>query len=363
MFLMEPVLAEHDRSAVELFLYSTSRTADDVTRRIESYATGWRNVSEMTDIQAAEQIENDGIDILVDLSGHTAGNRLGIFALKPAPVQATYCGYPNSTGLTQIDYRISDCYSDPPGATEALHSEVIWRLAPGFLCYRPPEYAGPVSTLPALQSGHISFGCFAGRQKITEAQVAAWAEILLRASGSRLILKCSAFSDPAIAAEVRSRLEQLGVAPGRVEILGHSKRADHIWTHKSVDLVLDTFPYNGTITTCEALWMGAPVVTLAGRTHVSRVGVSLLGRLGLEDWIAHSWPEYVDIAVASTSDLAGLAELRASLRERFRHSSIGDPRPVTRALEEAYRGMWGRWLAQQRSTASEGTPPAAAPTP
>jgi protein O-GlcNAc transferase len=341
-FLIEPILSHHDRAAVELFLYPTVSREDSVTERLRRYADAWHPVARLQDEDAARLIASDRLDILVDLSGHSAGNRLGIFARRPAPVQATYCGYPDTTGLPAIDYRITDEWCDPEGRTERLHTEELWRLAPGFLCFRPPDYAPDVSPLPASQTGRVTFGCFAIRQKITGEALRLWATILRQVKDSRLAIKNRQVADPAIAARIASRMAELGIAPERLEFRGNTAREDHIRHHADIDLMLDTMPYCGTVATCEALWMGVPTVTLAGRSHVERVGCSLMSRVGLADWVAHSRTEYVRKAVACASGLALLGETRASLRDRFRQSSLGDPRLVTRALEDAYRAMRGR---------------------
>jgi protein O-GlcNAc transferase len=348
-FLIEPVLANHDRDAVEVFLYPTVPLEDAITGRLRSYGGHWHPIARLNDADAATLVASHRLDVLVDLSGHSAGNRLGVFALRPAPVQATYCGYPDTTGLPAIDYRITDEWCDPPGKTEHLHTERLWRLPPGFLCFRPPEYAPDVSPLPAAQSGRVTFGCFAIRQKITGEALHLWAEILRCVPDSRLILKSRQVADPAIAPRITSRMETLGIDPGHLEFRGNTAREDHIRHHADVDLMLDTMPYCGTVASCEALWMGVPVLTLAGSSHVARVGCSLMTRVGLPDWVANSRPMYVRKGVAFASDLANLAETRKTLRGRFASSSLGDPVAVTRALEEAYRGMAG--MARRRKRA------------
>jgi predicted O-linked N-acetylglucosamine transferase (SPINDLY family) len=343
-FLIEPVLAAHDRLAIEPFLYSTAGPADLVTERIRSYGAHWHGLAGIDDAQAAELIASHQIDILVDLSGHTAGNRLGIFARKPAPIQATYCGYPDTTGLPSIDYRITDESCDPPALTEHLHTERLWRITPGFVSFRPPDDAPSVSALPAEKNGYITFGCFAIRQKITAEMLSAWASILQQVPDSRLILKNRQVADAAIAEAIRKRFTDRGLAAQRIEFRGNTARRDHIRHHADIDIMLDTFPYNGTIMTCEALWMGVPVLSLAGTSHAARVGLSLLSRLGLAGWVARSHDEYVQRAVAVAGDRAGIARLRQTLRGEFARSSLGDPGPVTRALEDAYRDMWRAWL-------------------
>ncbi|MEO8597557.1 MAG: tetratricopeptide repeat protein [Candidatus Solibacter sp.] len=350
-FLIEPVLAAHNRDRVEVFLYSATRTNDSVTARIQSYPGNWRLVAGVDNAAAAGMIRADRIDVLVDLSGHTAGQRLGIFAQRAAPVQATYCGYPDTTGLPSIDFRITDEYSDPTGATEHLHSERLWRIQPGFLTYRPPDGVPLVSPLPALRNGYVTFGCFAIRQKITGEMLAAWSGILRRVPNSRMILKNRQVADPQIAAAIRGHFTRHSIDAARIEFRPHTPRLDHLQHYADVDFMLDTFPYHGTVAACESLWMGVPVLTLAGSCHVSRAGVSLLTRIGLPQWIASSLDDYADRAVEFAGDCAELARVRRNLRGEFARSSLGDPLPVTTALEEAYRAMWRDWLSLTESYA------------
>jgi predicted O-linked N-acetylglucosamine transferase (SPINDLY family) len=286
-------------------------------------------------------IRKDGIDILVDLAGHTAHHRLSVFARKPAPIQVTWLGYPNTTGLSAIDYRITDALSDPPGQTERWHTEKLLRLPGAFSCYLPPAESPPVGPLPALAAGHVTLGCFNHIAKVTPSLLGLWAGILKDLPGSRLFLKSRGLADPGTAGRIREELAGSGVAPERVELRGEAlPTAEHLGLYNRVDIALDTFPYNGTTTTCEALWMGAPVVALAGATHVSRVSASLLTHLGAAELIASSADEYRLRCLALAADLPRLAERRATQRDRMRASPICDAAGFTRGLEEAYGRMW-----------------------
>ncbi|MBX6321423.1 MAG: hypothetical protein IRY94_06330, partial [Rhodospirillaceae bacterium] len=346
-FFIEPLLAAHDPAAVEVFCYATVKEADAVTDRLRGHARGWREVAGLTDAELAALIRTDAIDVLVDLSGHTAGNRLGVFALRPAPVQATWLGYPNTTGLVRIDYRLTDGQTDPPGAADALHSERLERLERIFLCYRPPAWVPEVSPLPAGDTGVVTFGSFNAARKLSAAALAAWAEILRALPESRLLMKNKALADELVRVRIRTLFARHGIAPERVGLYPFAQDpADAITAYGAVDVALDPFPYAGTTTTCESLWMGVPVVTLEGDRHAARVGGSILRCLGLEaECVAATPEEYVAKAVALARDRARLAALRRELRSRMAASPLRDEAGFARAVEAAYRAMWRRWCA------------------
>ncbi|MCA1805974.1 MAG: tetratricopeptide repeat protein, partial [Xanthomonadaceae bacterium] len=278
---IEPLLANHDHDRFEVCCYSCLPRPDATTLRLKGYADRWRDIDRLSDADTARLVRDDGIDILVDLVGHTSNHRLGVFAARPAPVQLTYLGYPNTTGLATIDYRITDAIADPPGE-EAWHSEELLRLDGGFLCYQPDPNSPDASPLPALATGQVTFGSFNNFSKLNPAVLELWAQVLQRVPGSRLLLKCPALTDAALREHTAAALQALGIGAERLELLGHTPtRAEHLALYARLDIALDTFPYNGTTTTCEALWMGVPVVTLAGRRHAGRVGASLLEAAGL----------------------------------------------------------------------------------
>jgi predicted O-linked N-acetylglucosamine transferase (SPINDLY family) len=302
----------------------------------------------LDDRALAALIRADAIDILVDLSGHTADNRLGVLALEPAPVQATWLGYPGSTGLAAIDWRISDAIADPAGVAETLSSERIWRLADGFHCFRPPADAPPVGPAPCA-GGTVTFASFNTFAKLSPAALRLWAAILHAVPHARLLLKDNRPHDPATARGHRARFLAAGIDPARLDILPRAAgTAAHLAAYARVDVALDPFPYNGTTTTCEALWMGVPVITRAGDRHASRVGASLLHRVGLDDLVADADDAYLRAAVALAGDPARIAALRASLRERMRASPLCNAHGFARALEAAYRAMWRDWCAASR---------------
>ena len=340
---IEPVLAAHDKSKFEVFCYSNNLMADEVTQRIQNACAHWRVIADQSDEVVAKQIREDGIDILVDLAGHTPQNRLLVFARKPAPVQATWIGYPNTTGLTTMDYRITDAFADPVGDSDQFHTEKLIRLPECFSCFEAPRESPQVGALPALATGHITFGSFNNPLKFTPAVIEQWSHILKRVPNSRLVLKYQGLDSAFMSALLREQFGAHGIATQRLDILGKDvSQLDHMNRYNQIDIGLDPFPYNGTTTTCDALWMGVPVITLAGRSHVGRVGVSQLTNIGLPELIGHNEDDYVDIAVALANALPRLAALRSGLRERLRASPLMDAPRFTRNLEAAYREMFKR---------------------
>ncbi len=338
-----PLLANHDKSRFDLSAYAQVPAPDELTRRLRSYTDGWRSIVGLSDAQVADLIRQDRIDILVDLAGHTASGRLLLFARKPAPVQVTYLGYPNTTGLSTMDYRLTDAYADPPGQTEQYYSEQLVRLTPCAWCYEP-------SACPPIterRDGPITFGCFNTLAKVTDPMLRLWSEILRAVPESRLLVKAAGLNSERARQRVRELLDQEGIEPSRIELRGYEvDRDEHLALYGAMDIALDTFPYHGTTTTCEALWMGVPVVTLAGPTHVSRVGVSLLSNVGLPELVAQDPDNYVRIAATLVADMPRLAELRRNLRQRMQQSPLMDAPRFARAVETAFGQLWQTWCAK-----------------
>ena len=350
-YFFESLLAAHDRAEVEPILYADVRRSDDTTARLRSLAHEWRDIYGMSDEQVAEQVIRDGIDILVDLAGHTANNRLLVFARKPAPVQVSYIGYPNTTGLEAINYRLSDALADPDGA-DAFYTEELVRLPRCFLCYAPPAEAPPVEPPPAGEAGCTTFGSFNNIAKVTPEVVALWSKILKAVPGARLVLKSRSLHDAATRKRYSLSFEKNGIAPERIDLVGRNpSKTDHMALYGTVDIGLDSFPYNGVTTTCEALWMGVPVITLAGRAHAGRVGVSLLTAVGLEDLIAETPDEYAAIARRLADDLDRLSALRSDLRSRMTASPLCDQAGLAKTVKNAYRTMWRRWCESMQTGA------------
>ncbi len=346
-YFFEPLLVGHDRKAVESHCYSAVRRPDDTTARLKALAHKWLDINGMTDEQAADAIRADGVDILVDLAGHTAGNRLGIFVRRPAPVQVTYLGYPNTTGLHTIDYRFTDVWSDPEGV-DSLYTEKLVRLPGGFLCFHPFLECPVVSTSPAVACGHVTFGSFNNLAKINPGVVSLWARLLEAVPDAHLFIKNHSLTDLVTRERYYGLFEARGVSRTRVELMRSTpSQQDHLALYSRVDIALDTFPYNGTTTTCEALWMGVPVVTLAGERHSGRVGVSLLNAVGHPEWIAGSPEHYIALAAGLATDLQKLAALRAGLRAHMTASPLCDRNGFATKVEAAYREMWRTWARTQ----------------
>ena len=342
-FFFEPVLAAHDPKRVETVCYYNHTIVDDTTRRLRERAQLWRDVAAMSDAELVRLMREDRLDVVVDLAGHTAKSRLTALAQRVAPVQITWLGYPNTTGLKQMDWRITDARADPPGA-EAHHTERLLRLPEVFLCYEPPPEAPEIADPPSLSGAPLSFGVFNNFPKVTDPMLALWARILERTPGSRLLIKTASLRDPGVIELARSRMRRAGLDLDRVELAGFTPgRREHLAAVASVDVALDTFPYHGTTTTCESLWMGVPVVTLAGDRHAARVGVSLLQHLNLDQLIARSPDQYVDIASQLALDPQLRQTLRHSLRGRLRQAPLTDVSAFTRALEQGYRTAWTEW--------------------
>jgi predicted O-linked N-acetylglucosamine transferase (SPINDLY family) len=343
---LEPLLEHHDHSRFEIFCYADVPRPDAYTHRLRQFADVWTDIANLKDARVAEMIRAHCIDILVDLAGHTARNRMPVFALKPAPVQVTYLGYPDTTGLPTIDWRITDAIADPPGVTEPYYTEALLRLPRTFLCYRPFPEAPAVGPLPADRSGgRVTFASFNNLSKLTPRVIEVWSQVLKAVPDARLLIKAAG-----VEGSPRERLigefARHGIAADRLELVGRiADLAQHFGKYNDVDIALDTFPYCGTTTTCEAMWMGVPVVTLVGRTHMSRVGLSLLTQVGLTDLSAETVEQYVATATALANDLPRLRELRAGMRERMLSSPLLDGVGVTRELEMAFRQIWAKWVA------------------
>lgn len=340
---IKPVLGTHNRNVVTCYCYSDVEYPDETTRQLMRMTDHWRDTAVLSDDQLFQLVRKDEIDILVDLAGHTSRNRLRMFSRRPAPVQVTYLGYPDTTGLSVMDYRLTDARADPEGVSGDLHTERLVRLEGGFLCYEPPCEPKIAGEMPASRNGHITFGSFNNLAKINADVVRAWSEILRSVPAAKLILKARGLGDPAGRDTVLSQFRTQGIGEDRIECLGHATGMEqHLQTYNRIDIALDTFPYNGTTTTCEALWMGVPVITFAGDRHASRVGVSILTTVGLTVCIAVGREAYVSQAVRLACERDYVSDLRNGLRERMRGSPLVDARRFCRELERRYRDMVAR---------------------
>ncbi|XP_068658757.1 probable UDP-N-acetylglucosamine--peptide N-acetylglucosaminyltransferase SPINDLY isoform X2 [Aristolochia californica] len=346
-YFIEAPLLYHDYANYKVIVYSAVVKEDAKTLkfrdRVLKKGGEWRDIYGIEEKKVGNMVREDKVDILVELTGHTANNKLGTMACRPAPIQATWIGYPNTTGLPTIDYRITDSLADPPD-TRQMHVEELVRLPKCFLCYIPSPEAGPVSPTPALSNGFITFGSFNNLAKITPEVLQVWAKILCAVPNSRLVVKCKPFCCDSVRQRFLSTLEQLGLEPLRVDLLplillNH----DHLQAYSLMDISLDTFPYAGTTTTCESLYMGVPCVTMAGQVHAHNVGVSLLSNVGLGNLIAKTEEEYVKIALDLASDVTALSNLRSSLRDLMLDSPVCDGANFTLGLESTYRKIWHRY--------------------
>jgi protein O-GlcNAc transferase len=345
-YFMKGILSSHDPKEFDVYCYSDVKQPDSLTDKIKTLAHQWRDIRSISDEALADLIRQDKIDILVDLTGHTANNRMLVFARKPAPVQITYIGYPDTTGLKTMDYRITDSWADPLGQQDNFCSEELIRLPRGFLCYQPPEAAPQIKALPALSTGYVTFGSFNLRSKITVKAVQTWSEILHKIADSRLILKSGSFSDNETRQHMLDMFYKEGISKDRITLLGDIPNfSDHLELYNKMDIALDTFPYNGTTTTCEALWMGVPVIVLKGEHHMSRVGVSLLTNAGMEEFIAGTHGEYVEKAVGLAHSPERLSQMRERQRDTIASSSLMDTQRFTQDLENEYRKIWLKWCA------------------
>lgn len=345
-FFFEPLLAHHDRNAIETYCYAEIEKPDFVTAALQQRGGIWRQTFGLDDAALRAQLRADQIDIAIDLAGHTGGSRLNAFAIKPAPVTATWLGYPATTGLPTVDWRITDARADPPGQ-EQFHTEKLLRLPETFLCYHFYGTTEPVLTPPpALTRGAITFGSFNNPQKLSPAAIAAWARILTALPQARLIMKSLRFIDSSRRDHFLARFAANGIPPERIELRApQPDMMDHLNSYAEIDIALDPFPYNGTTTTCEAMWMGVPMISLIGDRHAARVGFDLLSQVGLAEFAAPDVESYIAKAIALASDLPQLAGRRQELRERMRTSPLCDAPRFARAFESGLRQMWRDWCA------------------
>ncbi|KAJ9184519.1 hypothetical protein P3X46_004234 [Hevea brasiliensis] len=346
-YFIEASLVYHDYANYKVVVYSAVVKADAKTNRFREKVLKkggvWRDIYGIDEKKVASMVREDKVDILVELTGHTANNKLGMMACRSAPVQVTWIGYPNTTGLPTIDYRITDSQADPPD-TKQKHVEELVRLPECFLCYTPSPEAGPVASTPALANGFITFGSFNNLAKITPKVLQVWARILCAVPNSRLVVKCKPFCCDSVRQRFLSTLEELGLESLRIDLLplillNH----DHMQAYSLMDISLDTFPYAGTTTTCESLYMGVPCVTMAGAVHAHNVGVSLLSKVGLGHLVAKNEDEYVQLALQLASDIPALSNLRMSLRDLMSKSPVCDGASFALGLESIYRDMWHRY--------------------
>ncbi|MDR3439572.1 tetratricopeptide repeat protein [Telmatospirillum sp.] len=342
-YFLSGVLASHDPASVETFCYSNSATTDDMTQRLRAAADHWRSVVGLADEVAVAQIVADGIDILVDLSGHTGGNRLPMFARKTAPVQISWLGYWGTTGLSTMDYLLTDAVTVPAGE-ERWYSEEVLRLPGSRFCYAAPDYAPPPASDPPMRRrGYVTFGSFNNLTKVGPEVVSLWAALLRSLPGACLLLKWKSLADTGVARQLTAAFAGAGIEESRLELRAASLHAAMLAEYDDIDIALDPFPFSGGLTSCEALWMGVPVVTLPGDTAPSRQTLGFLQALGLTEWAAATPADYMRIASGLAADGDRLGALRRGLRRRLAASPLCDGPGFTRGLERTYRDIWRRW--------------------
>jgi predicted O-linked N-acetylglucosamine transferase (SPINDLY family) len=340
-YFLAPVLSQHDRSSFEVFCYDLRGADDDTASRLRETAEHWRVLRGQTDSAVLQAIVADEIDILIDCAGHTADSRVRVIGNRCAAVQALWLGYPTTSGLPAMDYRITDVVVDPPGF-DAFSTERLLRLPYSYYCYEPPPEAPPVELPPMLRNGYVTFGSFNSLVKVSDMTVALWSRVLQAVPGSRLLLKAAQLGDETIRARTLARFAAHGVESDRLEILGRLPGvAEHLGAYARVDVALDAHPYNGATTTCEALWMGVPVATLAGATHASRMGASILAAAGLREWAAPSPDEFVALCVGWADDPNALAATRSGLRAAISASPLMAAEVFTRNFESLLRATVG----------------------
>ena len=339
-FFTVPLFSNHDHRQFEIYCYSGVTLPDQLTERIRGYADCWRSTAGLGDQEMAELIRADQIDILVDLKMHGRDNRLRVFARKPAPVQVAWLGYPGTTGLDAMDYRLTDPHLDPPGQFDAYYSEESIRLPETFWCYDPLTEGPPVSSLPAARNRFITFGCLNSFTKVNDGCLSLWAQVVRAVPGSRFLLRAPLSR---VRQHVLSRLESEGIAAARVEFTSTRSRLEYLDLYNRIDIGLDPSPYGGHTTGLDAFWMGVPTITLVGQTAVGRAGLSQLRNLGLAELAAETPEQYITAAAQLANDLPRLAELRSTLRERMGQSPLMNAGRFARNVEQAYREMWRRW--------------------
>lgn len=334
-----PLLREHDRERFEVVCFADVVSEDTITARFRALDVRWHNTARLDHAQFAEVVRRECIDVLVDLTLHLGHNRLPAFACKPAPVQVSFAGYPGSSGVETMDYRLTDRFLEP--GTSFSNGERAVALT-SFWCFEPIEEIPPMGPVPALEAGRITFGCLNGTMKVNDIGLTLWARVLRAVPNARLILLCG---NEGWQARVRDQLRQHGIECDRVDFVARMSRTEYLKIHERLDIALDTFPYNGHTTTCEALWMGVPVISLVGESPVSRGGLSILSNIGLPDLAVHSGDEYVRAAAKLAHDLPRLANLRTSLRGMMKSSPLMNAPRFAREIEAAYRSMWRSWCA------------------
>ena len=335
-FYVETLIKHYNRKKFKVVCYNDTHTPDNITEYFSKLPDRWYNTADMCDDEIITLIKKNKIDILIDLAGRSLGNRLTVFSQKAAPIQMTYVGFKNTTGLKAIDYKITDKWADPPGTTEHLHSEKLLRLSWSHVCYAPPKWIdNSVSQLPKLQNKYITFGSLTNFRRINKVVLGLWRDILKNIPSAHLIIQSKPFNEEAFKEIIFKFFLDYHIQRDRIRLVPFSSMKEHLDLYKQIDIALDTFPDNGSCTTCHALWMGVPIICLEGKTYASRVGVSILSNLGHEEWIAKTYKEYIQIAINLSKDTQQLMEIRKNLRNEMKWT-IGNSKRFMESLESAY---------------------------
>jgi len=348
-FFIEPLLKHHDNRIIEVYCYSDVQKTDLVTSRLKQYSHIWKNISGHSNDYVSELIQSDGIDILIDLSGHTAKNRLCVFARKPAPIQLSYLGYANTTGLKTMDYRLTDSYSNPENS-DHLYSEKLIRIDPCFCCYQPPDIRIEISALPALSNKRITFGAFHNLSKVSQDTLQLWTQLLHVIPDSQLILQSISLSDVKTVYRFQQWFEANEIELNRVEFLGYQSFDTYLKNHHKIDILLDTQPWSGHTIACHGLWMGIPIITLEGAQYAGRMVGSILKTLGMQNWIANTQTDYLKKAIYWSNNREQLAELRTSIRLKLLNSPVCDAVSFTKKIEMTFRQLWMKWCQEIKSS-------------
>lgn len=349
-YFLEPIINNHDHNHFELYAYNNAKGSDQFTEKFRTQFDHFKDIHGVDQTDVADLIKDDKIDILVDLAGHSKGNSMLVLARKPAPIQVTYLGYPDTTGLEQIDYRITDELADPLELHKYYTEELVY-LPDNFICYRPPEFAPPLAPSPHIKNGYITFGSFNIGAKIGPLLIALWAQILNANDNSHLLLKFRGGQHQQVQDYYQNEFSKYGIAPDRIQVHGRKSPIEHLQMYGQVDIALDTYPYHGTTTTCEAMWMGVPVISLVGGHHSCRVALSIFKSLEMDFFIATTPDEYVSKATALAGKPDALAKIRSTMRTRMAASTLCDGKLFTKNLEATYRKMWHKWCKSRTISA------------
>jgi len=342
-YFIEPALVQYDAKQFEIYCYAHVANPDQTTQVIQNHVDTFYQIHTMDDLHLANQIRTDGIDILIDLAGHTANSRIRVMAYQAAPIQVTYLGYPTTSGLKHIDYRLTDAAIDPKGISDSWYTEQLIHLDSCFFCLSPLGDSVPISRLPALHNKMFCFGAFHNTSKVSDTIIKLWSKVLAQIPESQILLQAAAYDDPDIVRYFQSCFEKYGIKRHRVQCMGTLPFEQYLKLHHQIDIMLDTQPWTGHTTSCHALWMGIPVLTLAGKRHASRIGQRLMLALNLPEWVAKDHQDFVKKAVQFAMDRNGLDILRQNMRTRILESGISDRKQYVHSLEQVFRQLWLEW--------------------